>query len=49
MIDAQPGFTARVDRVRVDMEGGELSRETISEDTYAAVAPAIYVGVQQRE
>ena len=47
--DAQPGYAARVDRVTVDAQGGELSRETISEDEYAAVAPAIYVGVQQRE
>lgn len=49
VINAQPGYASRVERVSLGAQGNELSRETISEDTYAAVAPAIYVGVQQRE
>ena len=49
VLDAQPGYAARVYRVAVDSQGNELSREAISEDSYAAVAPAVYVGVQRRE
>ena len=49
VVDAQPGYAAQVYRVTAFAEGAERSRELISQDEYAAVAPAIYVGVQQRE
>ena len=45
----EPGYTVRVERVTLGEGGEELSRETISEDTYDPVAPAIYVGVTERE
>ena len=45
----EPGYTVRVERVTLGADGGELARETISEDTYDPVAPAIYVGVTERE
>ncbi|MGN0996608.1 MAG: VanW family protein [Candidatus Ventricola sp.] len=47
--DAQPGYAATVERVTLDADGAELARETISEDTYDATAPVIYVGVNPRE
>ena len=45
----EPGYSVRVERVTLGVDGGELARETISEDTYDPVAPAIYVGVTERE
>lgn len=45
----EPGYTVRVERVTLGADGTELARETISEDTYDPVAPAIYVGVTERE
>lgn len=47
--EAKPGYKVVVDRVKLDGEGGEIARETISTDTYDAVPPAIYVGVKTRE
>ena len=47
--DAQPGYTATVERITLDEGGAELARETVSEDTYDAFAPVIYVGVNPRE
>ena len=47
--DGEPGYTVRVERVTLGTGGEELARETISEDTYDPVAPAIYVGVTERE
>ena len=45
----EPGYSVRVERVTLGAGGEELARETISEDAYAPVAPAIYVGVTERE
>ena len=47
--DAQPGYAATVERITLDEGGTELARETVSEDTYDALAPVIYVGVNPRE
>lgn len=47
--DGEPGFSALVERVTLDALGQEIGSETISEDIYEAVAPVIYVGVQERE
>ena len=47
--DGEPGYSVRVERVTLGEGGEELARETISEDTYDPVAPAIYVGVTERE
>ena len=46
---AKPGYTVVVDRVKLDREGNELSRENISTDQYEPVPPAIYIGTQTRE
>ena len=46
--DGEPGYIARVERVTLGEDGVELARETVSEDTYAPVAPAVYVGVTER-
>ena len=48
VIDAQPGYASRVERVELDADGGEVARETISEDEYAPIAQAIYVGIESR-
>lgn len=45
---AKPGYRVAVDRVKLDGEGNEVSRETVSTDVYEAVPPAIYIGVQSR-
>ena len=45
----EPGYSVRVERVTLGAGGEELAREMISEDAYAPVAPAIYVGVTERE
>ena len=45
----KPGYTVIVDRVKLDREGNELSRENISTDQYEPVPPAIYIGTQTRE
>ncbi len=47
--EAKPGYKVVVDRVKLDSEGEEIARETISTDTYDAIPPAIYVGVNTRE
>lgn len=47
--DALPGYTADVVRMMLDADGQEISRETISENTYEPAAPVIYVGMQERE
>ncbi|MBR5289237.1 MAG: VanW family protein [Clostridia bacterium] len=47
--EAKPGYSVVVDRVKLDAEGNELSRENISFDEYAPVPPAIYIGTQKRE
>lgn len=46
--DALPGYTARVERVTMDADGQEISREMISENTYEPQAPMIYVGMKER-
>lgn len=46
---AKPGYRVAVDRVKLDAQGAEISREQVSEDTYDAIPPAIYVGVKARE
>ncbi len=47
--EGMPGVRAQVTRVETDRQGEELSRETVSEDEYAPIAPAVYVGVSARE
>lgn len=47
--DGEPGYAATVYRVLLSADGEELSRETLSTDSYDPVAPAIYVGVTERE
>lgn len=47
--EAQMGYVARVERVKLDENGAEISREAISEDVYEAVPPTIYVGMKERE
>ena len=47
--EGKPGYTIVVERVKLDAQGGEVSREQISKDVYEAVPPAIYVGVKTRE
>ena len=47
--DAQPGYAATVERITLYEGGADLARETVSEDTYDALAPVIYVGVNPRE
>ena len=49
VVDAKPGYIASVVRVTIDADGNEAGRETVSEDEYAPVAQAIYVGVENRE
>ena len=49
VIDAKPGYVASVARVAIDADGNEAGREMISEDEYAPIAQAIYVGVESRE
>lgn len=44
----QPGYRAKVERVAIDENGHEVSREMISEDTYEAIPPTIYVGIEER-
>ena len=48
VIDAKPGYMASVVRVMIDADGNEAGRETVSEDEYAPVAQAIYVGIENR-
>jgi len=45
---AKPGYTVAVDRVTLDAQGEETDRETMTTDTYDAIPPAIYVGVNTR-
>ena len=47
--EALMGYVAVVERVTLDREGQETARETVSENTYEAVPPMIYVGVTDRE
>ena len=44
----EPGYSALVERVGFNADGAEISRETVSEDSYDAVAPSIFVGVRER-
>ena len=44
-----PGYAADVERVTLDDEDNEVSREIISHSEYEATAPTIYVGMQDRE
>ena len=46
--EAKPGYTAVLERVTLDGEGEETAREQIAKETYAAIPPAIYVGIQSR-
>lgn len=43
-----PGWEATVSLQKLDAEGNVVSTEQISEDSYAAVAPVVYVGAEQR-
>jgi len=47
--DAQPGYSVVVERVMLGENGEQLSAEVISEDVYEAIAPIIYVGMQERD
>lgn len=47
--EAQMGYIAEVNRVALDESGAEIAREIISEDTYEAIPPTVYVGIQDRE
>lgn len=47
--DGEPGYEATVCRVLLSADGEELSRQTLSTDSYAPVAPVVYVGVTERE
>ena len=47
--EAQMGYVAEVHRVALDENGMETAREIISEDTYEAIPPTVYVGIQDRE
>ena len=46
--DAQPGYRSVTKRIRMDGNGAERTRETISEDTYEAVPERIYIGAKER-
>lgn len=46
--DAQPGYSVVVERVTLGEDGSQLAAETVSADEYAAIAPIIYVGIQER-
>ena len=43
------GYAADVERVTLDTEGNEMAREIVVHSDYEAVAPMIYVGMQERE
>ena len=45
----RPGYTVSVDLVKMDGEGNELARKTVSTDVYEAIPPAIYIGTQKRD
>jgi len=47
--DAQPGYSVVVERVTLGEHGEKLYTEVISEDAYEAIAPVIYVGMQERD
>jgi len=47
--DALPGYTATVARIVYGEDGSELSRSVVSQDTYEAIPPTIYVGIEERE
>lgn len=47
--EAKMGYIAEVNRIALDENGAELAREIISEDTYEAIPPTVYVGIQDRE
>ena len=47
--DALTGYAADVERITLDNEGKETAREIVSHSEYEAVAPMIYVGIQERE
>lgn len=44
----KPGYTVLVERIAYYADGSEAARETVTTDEYAAVPPAIYIGVQSR-
>lgn len=44
----KPGYTVLVERIALNAAGEEIGRETVATDEYAAVPPAIYIGVQSR-
>lgn len=47
--EAQTGYAVTVTRTATDGEGNSAGAEEISADTYEAVPPTIYVGIQDRE
>lgn len=44
----EPGYAANVYRLTLSAEGEELSRSLVTADSYEPVAPAVYVGVTER-
>ncbi len=47
--EALEGYAVQVERVTIDDAGLETASEIVSESTYDAVPPTIYVGVTERE
>lgn len=47
--EALAGYAVSVERVTLDEGGQETAAEIVSESVYEAVAPTVYVGVQQRD
>ena len=47
--EALAGYEVSVERVTLDENGLETAAEIVSDSVYEAVAPTIYVGVQQRD
>lgn len=47
--EAQMGYAAMVTRTATDSEGNPAGAEEISADTYEAIPPTIYVGIEDRE
>lgn len=47
--EAQMGYSAVVTRVSLADDGSPIGREEISRDTYEAIPPTVYVGIEKRE
>jgi len=46
---AQPGYQAIVERVEIRENAEVAARKVVSEDTYEAIPPTVYVGIEERE